>query len=50
MNLCPSCKGGLTETDTEAGYCTQCGYPLSRKKHPEVPPQQWRPEVKKHAT
>jgi len=44
-DYCPACKAELTSTDREAGYCTQCYQPISRKMHPELPPQQWRPEI-----
>lgn len=30
--LCPSCDGGLTETDDEAGQCTQCGWALEERR------------------
>lgn len=29
--LCPNCEGGLSETDKQAGYCTQCGASLRNK-------------------
>lgn len=45
--LCPGCKAELTATDIDAGYCTQCGLKLGRKKSPERESAQWWPEVKK---
>lgn len=35
IEICPKhlggCEGGLTETDYEVGFCTQCGLPLPKE-------------------
>lgn len=28
MNYCANCEAGLTSTDYEAGFCTQCKFDL----------------------